>query len=93
MVLVAQKLTEYDDLELDPIEPSEEGGHEDDNKTVDIWSDAACLTLLRDGVLPDTMDVEESKRVRKRVSNYCIKANGSTSGIGMYPSQMKGPHW
>jgi hypothetical protein len=68
LVLAAQRLTESDDLELDPTEPSEEGGHEDN-----IWSDATCLTLLRDGVLPDTMDVEESKRVRKRVSNYYIK--------------------
>jgi hypothetical protein len=73
LVLATQKLTKSNDLELDPTEPNEEGGHEDDIRSVDIWSDAACLTLLRDGVLPDTMDVEESKRVRKRVSNYCIK--------------------
>jgi hypothetical protein len=74
LVLAAQKLTESDDLELDPTEPSEEEGHEDDIRTVNIWSDVACLTLLRDGVLPDTMDVEESKRVRKRVSNYYIRS-------------------
>jgi hypothetical protein len=74
LVLAAQRLTESDDLKLDPTEPSEEEGHEDDIKTVDIWSNAAYLTLLKDGVLPDTMDVEESKRVRKRVSNYCIKS-------------------
>jgi hypothetical protein len=72
LVLIAQKVTEFDDFELDPTEPSEEG-HEDDTRTVDIWSDAACLTLLRDGVLLDTMDVEESKRARKRVSNYYIR--------------------
>jgi transposase InsO family protein len=74
LVLAAQKFTESDDLELCPTEPSEEEGHEDDIRTVNIWSDVACLTLLRDGVLPDTMDVEESKRVRKRVSNYCIRS-------------------
>jgi hypothetical protein len=68
------EFTESDDLELDPTEPSEEEGHKDDIRTVDIWSDAACLTLLRDWVLPNTMDVEENKRVRKRVSNYCIKS-------------------
>jgi hypothetical protein len=73
LVLAAQKLTKSDDLELDPTEPSEEGGHEDNIKSVDIWSDATCLTLLKDGVLPDTMDVEESKRFKKRVSNYYIK--------------------
>jgi len=73
LVLAAQKLTESDDLELDPTEPSEEEDHEDDIRTGDIWSNATCLTLLRDGVLPDTMDVEKSKRVRKRVSNYYIR--------------------
>jgi hypothetical protein len=74
LVLAVQKLTESDDLELGPTEPSEEEGHEDGIRTIDIWSDAACLTLLRDGVLPDTMDVEESKRVRKKVPNYCIRS-------------------
>jgi hypothetical protein len=73
LVLATQKLTKSDDFELDPTEPNEEEGHEDDTRTVDIWNDATCLALLRDGVLPDTMDVEESKRVRKRVSNYCIR--------------------
>ncbi len=72
MVLAAQKFTESDDLELDPTEPSE-GGHEDDIRTIDIWSNADYLTLLKDGVLFDTMDVEKSKRVRKGVSNYCIR--------------------
>jgi hypothetical protein len=74
LVLAAQKLIESDDFELDPTEPGEEGCHEDDTRTVDIWSDAACLTLLREGVLPDTMDVEESRRAKNRVSNYCIKS-------------------
>jgi hypothetical protein len=29
--------------------------------------------LLMDGVLPDTVDFEEGKRIRKRASNYCWK--------------------
>ncbi|CAM6063781.1 unnamed protein product [Sphagnum tenellum] len=74
LVLTAQKLTESDDFELDPTEPGEEEGHKDDTRIVDIWSDAAYLTLLREGVLPNTMDVEESRRAKKRVSNYCIRS-------------------
>jgi len=74
LVLATKKFTESDDFELDPTDPNEEKGHEDDTRTVDIWNDATCLTLLRDGVLLDTMDVEESKRARKRVSNYCIRS-------------------
>jgi hypothetical protein len=93
LVLAAQKLTESDDLELDPTEPSEEGGHEDDIRTVDIWSDAACLTLLRDGVLPDTMDVEESKRSGRECLTTASGMKGSTSGICMCPSQRRGLHW
>ncbi len=40
-------------------------------KCIDIWEDAVCLELLKDGVLPDTVEREESKRARKRVINYC----------------------
>jgi hypothetical protein len=31
------------------------------------------LELLREGILPDVIDLEESKRAKKRVSNYCWK--------------------
>ncbi len=32
-----------------------------------------CLTLLKEGVLADTGNLEENKRIRRRVSNYCWK--------------------
>ncbi len=44
-----------------------------DARCIDIWTDAVCLGLLREGILPDTIDLEESKRARKRVNNYCWK--------------------
>ncbi len=47
--------------------------HEIDAKPVDIWSDATYLTLLREGELPATMDFEESKRAKKRVTSYCLR--------------------
>jgi hypothetical protein len=28
---------------------------------------------LKEGVIPDTIDLEESKRARKRANNYCWK--------------------
>jgi hypothetical protein len=40
---------------------------------MDIWEDADCLTLLKGGVLADTVNLDESKRIRRRVSNYCWK--------------------
>jgi len=42
-----------------------------DTKCIDIWEDAVCLGLVKNGVLFDSVDLEESKRAKKRVSNYC----------------------
>jgi hypothetical protein len=36
-----------------------------DAKSIDIWKDATCLELLKEGMLPDTIDLEEGKRARK----------------------------
>ncbi len=44
-----------------------------DAKCIDIWEDAVCLGLSKNGTLPDSMELEESKRARKRVSKYCWK--------------------
>jgi hypothetical protein len=32
-----------------------------------------CLALLREGVLPELIELEKSKRVRKRAVSYCWK--------------------
>jgi hypothetical protein len=29
------------------------------------------MGLLTEGILPDTMDLEENKKVRKKIINYC----------------------
>jgi hypothetical protein len=42
-------------------------------RSVDIWQDATCLELLKEGQLPDTVDLEEGKRARKRANNYYWK--------------------
>jgi hypothetical protein len=71
--LEAQELAEFGDHELSPTESDDEEDQEMDVRCVDIWKDAACLGLLKEGVLSDVVDIEESKRARKRVSNYCWK--------------------
>jgi hypothetical protein len=65
---------------------SEVGGHEinltivdeadksgGEMKGPDIWQDTTCLALLKERVLPELIELEESKRVRKRAASYCWK--------------------
>jgi hypothetical protein len=42
-----------------------------DTKNIDMWEDTICMGLLREGILPDIVDLEESKRAKKRIINYC----------------------
>ncbi len=71
LVLVAQELSEFGDHELSPIESGDEEDHEVKSSCVDIWEDTDCLMFLKEGVLPDAVDFERGKRIRKRASNYC----------------------
>jgi len=73
LVLEAQELAEFRDQELSPTESDEEEDQEMDAKCIDIWEDVVSLGLLKNGALPDLVDLEESKRARKRVSNYYWK--------------------
>ncbi len=73
LVLAAQELSEFGDPELSPTGPDDEEDHGVKSSCVDIWEDTGCLTLLKEGVLSDAVDLEESKRIRKRASNYCWK--------------------
>ncbi len=72
-MLATQDLSEFGDHGLIHIEPNEEGTYEMDTRNIDIWEDTTCLGLLKEDMLLDTMDHEESKRARKRVTNYCWK--------------------
>jgi len=73
LILEAQELAEFRNQELSPTESDEEEDQEMDAKCIDIWEDAVCLGLLKNDALPNLVDLEESKRARKRVSNYCWK--------------------
>jgi hypothetical protein len=73
LILEAWELTKFGDHELSPIESDDEEDQGMDGRHIDIWKDGVCLGLLKEGVLSDAIDIEEGKRVRKRVSNYCWK--------------------
>jgi hypothetical protein len=73
LALAAQELSEFGDHELSPTQSEGEEDHEVRSSYVDIWEDADCLMFLKEGVLPDAVDYEEAKRIRKRASNYCWK--------------------
>ncbi len=73
LVLAAQELSEFGDHELSPTESDDEEDHAIKSSCINIWEDTSCLMLLMEGVLPDTVDSEESKRIRKRASNYYWK--------------------
>jgi hypothetical protein len=73
LVLAAQELSEFGDHELDPTGSDDEEDHGVKSNFVDIWEDTDYLALLKEGVLPAAVNIEEGKRIKKRVSTYCWK--------------------
>jgi len=93
LVLAAQGLSEVGGREIDltAVGVEEKGGGE--MKGTDIWQDAACLVLLKEGVLPETIDPKEGRRARKRAASYCWKKNRSfSSRISTCPNRKKEGH-
>jgi hypothetical protein len=73
LVLAAQELSEFGDHELDPTGSNDEEDHGAKSSSVDIWEDTECLALLKEGVLPVVVDIEEGSRIKKKASTYCWK--------------------
>ncbi len=73
LVLAAQELFGLGDPDLSPTGSDDEDECEVRVGCMDIWQDMDCLTLLKEGVLADTGNLEENRRIRRRVSNYCWK--------------------
>jgi hypothetical protein len=71
LVLAAQELLEDDGHEEGDARSGDEETYAEDTSKTDIWEDEVCLGLLKEGVVPDTVDLQESKRVRKRAAHYC----------------------
>jgi hypothetical protein len=62
-----------------------------DTKNIDIWEDTICMGLLKKGIRPDTMDLEENKKARKRIINLLVGAKALLQGF-VY-AQTKGEEW
>jgi transposase InsO family protein len=73
LVLAAQELSELGDHGLSPIGSDDEEDCKVKTSCMDIWEDVDYLTLLKGGVLADAVNLDESKRIKRRVSNYCWK--------------------
>jgi len=73
LVLAAQELSEIGGHEDDPTVSGDEDKCGVEIKRSDIWQDTTCLALLREGMLPEVIDLEEGKRAKKRAHNYCWK--------------------
>ncbi len=63
----------FGDPELSPTELDEEEDQGVKHDCADIWRDVECLMLITEGILSEAVDLNESKRIRKRASNYCWK--------------------
>ncbi len=72
-MLAAQQLSKFGEHESNLMESNEGEIFGVEARNVDIWQDATCLELLKEGQLPDIVDLEEGKRARKRANNYCWK--------------------
>jgi hypothetical protein len=71
LVLAAQGLLEDDGHENSDARSGGEEVYADDTSKTDIWEDAVCMGLLKEGFIPDTVDLQEAKRAKKRAKQYC----------------------
>jgi hypothetical protein len=73
LAVATQKLSELGDLDSSLTGSDEEDQSETRMGCVDIWQDVDCLRLLKEGVLTDTANLDEKRRIRRRATNYCWK--------------------
>jgi hypothetical protein len=73
LVLAAQGLSKAGGHKVNLTIVDEEAKYGVEVKEPDIWQDSTCLALLKEGVLPDVVELEEGKRARKRAKHYCWK--------------------
>jgi hypothetical protein len=73
LVLAAEKLFESGEHDLISTSSDEEDKCGIDTRKNDIWKDVTCMNLLRERILPNTVDPMESKRARKKILNYHLQ--------------------
>jgi hypothetical protein len=93
LVLAAQELSGLSHHEVNLTELGKEEDCGVGTECTDIWDDTTCLVLLKEGMLPDTCDLEEGKRARRRAATTAGGSRGFTSRDCMYPSLRKEYHW
>jgi hypothetical protein len=71
LVLATQEQTKHGEHEVGDTRSGEEETSDVDAANTDIWVDEICLGLLKEGILPDTVDPQAKKRAMKRTTNYC----------------------
>jgi len=75
LVLAAQELLECDEHDLVHTDFNGEEKcwmHTRDN---DIWKDITCMKLLHEGMLLDTVDLEECKKARKKNDELSLEGS------------------
>jgi hypothetical protein len=88
-VLATEELSEFGDHELGHTKFDEEGTCEMDRRNIDIWKNVTCLGLLKEDILPDTVDLEERKRARKKKPIIVGKNRAPTLRDCLCPNQKK----
>jgi hypothetical protein len=83
LVLAAQGLLEDDGHGTSDARSGGEEAHADDTSKTDIWEDVVCMGLLKEGFILNTVDLQESKRAKKRARQYCWK-DGKLYFKGLY---------
>jgi hypothetical protein len=69
-MLAVQQLFESGECDLVVASSDEEDEWGASTTRQDIWEDVTYMDLLQGSMLPDTVDPVESKRAKKRISNY-----------------------
>ncbi|CAK9225727.1 unnamed protein product [Sphagnum troendelagicum] len=73
LVLAAQRLMEDVGLETHVARSEGEEACADGTSNTDVWEDAVCIKLLKEGFISNTVDPQESRRARKRAVHYSWK--------------------
>ncbi|CAK9856566.1 unnamed protein product [Sphagnum jensenii] len=73
LALAAQELFELGDPDSSLTGSDEEDQRETRMGCMDIWHDVDCLMLLKEGVLTNTANLDEKRKIRRRATNYCWK--------------------
>ncbi|CAK9193856.1 unnamed protein product [Sphagnum troendelagicum] len=73
LVLAAQELSDVEGCEINLTIVGEEDKCGVEMRGSDVWQDATCMALLKEGMLPEMVELEEGKKARKQAVHYYWK--------------------